>query len=385
MFPTLSSIIEYVAGIKINLPIQTFGLIVAISFWLSYLAFKAEFYRKEKLGLVKPFVKPAKPRWLNILLQIWYALLIFLLGYKSVYILQQIELFQVNPQQFIFSLRGHLVGGLLPAFLFLGWLFYQVGSNKNAYLDREQVIHPYQVTDRMLLWCATIGFVGAILFAKLENIDQLFSQPKVFLTSYNGLTFLGGFIFGTGIYLYRTNKMGIPLLTALDIGSPGMVLAYGFGRIGCHLSGDGDWGIINTAPKPGWLSWAPDWTWSFTYPHNVIHAGKYIQGCYEKYCNELVAPVFPTSFYESLIGLTFFFVIWSSRNRIKTPGLMFFIFIIFNGIERFFMEFIKTNPTYCFGNICITQAQGISIVFFLVGVSGLVWIYFVKDKNDIPT
>lgn len=172
--------------------------------------------------------------------------------------------------------------------------------------------------------------------------------------------------------------MGIPTLTALDIGSPGMVLAYGFGRIGCHLSGDGDWGIINTAPKPGWLSWAPDWTWSFTYPHNVIHAGKYIQGCYERYCNELPAPVYPTSFYESIICMAFFFLVWSLRNRIKTPGLMFFIFMLFSGIERFFIEYIKTNPKYCFANTCITQAQGISIIFFIIGIAGLVWIVVSK-------
>lgn len=380
MFPTLSSIIEYITGIKTNLPIQTFGLVVAISFWLSYLAFKAEFYRKEKLGLVKPYYKPVIPASLRILLQFWYAFLLFLLGYKTFYIIQYFHLFQVNPQEIMFSLKGNWVAGLLPALVYLWWAFFKRRIH-HAGNDNPELIHPYQVTDRMLLWCASIGFIGAILFAKLEYIDQLFADPQAFFFTYNGLTFLGGLIFGIGIYLYRTNKMGIPVLTALDIGSPGMVLAYGFGRIGCHLSGDGDWGIINTAPQPEWLDWAPAWTWSFTYPHNVIHAGKYIQGCYERYCNELTAPVYPTSFYESVICMGFFFLVWSLRNRIKTPGLMFFIFMLFSGVERFFIEYIKTNQTYCFSNLCITQAQGISVIFFIIGIAGLVWIYVLKRQR----
>ena len=51
------------------------------------------------------------------------------------------------------------------------------------------------------------------------------------------------------------------------------MLGYGIGRIGCQIAGDGDWGIENTAPKPGWLSWAPDWAWSYNYPHNVLKDG----------------------------------------------------------------------------------------------------------------
>ena len=57
----------------------------------------------------------------------------------------------------------------------------------------------------------------------------------------------------------------------LDIGGPGMMLAYSVGRIGCHMSGDGDWGIININPKP--FSWLPDWLWAYTYPNNVAIEG----------------------------------------------------------------------------------------------------------------
>ncbi len=76
----------------------------------------------------------------------------------------------------------------------------------------------------------------------------------------------------------------------LDIGGPGMMLAYAVGRIGCQMSGDGDWGIDNLAPKPHWLSWAPDWMWAFKFPHNVNDTGEQMLDCAGKFCHELKKP-----------------------------------------------------------------------------------------------
>ena len=93
------------------------------------------------------------------------------------------------------------------------------------------------------------------------------------LIGFSGLTFYGGLICGGAAVLYIANKHGIKPLTMLDIGGPGMMLSYGIGRIGCQMSGDGDWGIDNLSPKPHWLSWAPDWMWAFKFPHNVNDVG----------------------------------------------------------------------------------------------------------------
>jgi hypothetical protein len=73
---------------------------------------------------------------------------------------------------------------------------------------------------------------------------------------------------GIAVAIYARRKK-IPFLHLADATAPGLILAYGIGRIGCHVSGDGDWGIVNTAEKPGWLSWLPDWAWSYDYPNNV--------------------------------------------------------------------------------------------------------------------
>jgi prolipoprotein diacylglyceryltransferase len=150
-----------------------------------------------------------------------------------------------------------------------------------------------------------------------------------------------------------------------------MLLASGIGRMGCHLSGDGDWGIVNTSAKPSWLGFLPDWAWAYSYPHNVARHGKYIVGCAEQYCNILTEPVYPTPLYESVCCLLLFLVLWLVRKRIKTPGMVFFIFLIMLGVERFLVEFIRVNQHYCIGKLCITQAQYISLGFMVTGVAGM--------------
>ncbi len=226
----------------------------------------------------------------------------------------------------------------------------------------------------ILLWAAICGFAGAKLFNALENWDEFMRDPVGMLFGFSGLTFYGGLICGGAAVLYIANKHGIKPLTMLDIGGPGMMLAYGVGRIGCQMAGDGDWGIPNTAPKPNWLSWAPDWMWSFKFPHNVSmeDTGNLIPNCIGKYCNELKLPVYPTSFYESVICLLLFLFLWSIRERIKLPGVMFGIYLVLNGIERFLIELIRVNTKYHVAGISFTQAEMISLCLALGGIALIV-------------
>ena len=157
------------------------------------------------------------------------------------------------------------------------------------------------------------------------------------------------------------------------------MLAYGIGRIGCQMSGDGDWGITNLSPKPGWLSFFPDWVWSYDFPNNVINAGVYIEGCTGRFCSVLPQPVWPTALYEVIMCLILFVILWVIRKKIKISGLLFCFYLIMNGIERFFIEKIRVNTEY---NILggITQAE---IISFLLILSGIVFSIFLinKDRN----
>jgi phosphatidylglycerol:prolipoprotein diacylglycerol transferase len=280
-----------------------------------------------------------------------------------------------DPQGFILSARGNWIGGILFAALFGYWAY---AENKKQVLKepvtKKIQVHPYELMGSILIWSAFWGFAGAKLFNALENWTEFMADPVGMLVGFSGLTFYGGLICGGAAVLYIANKHGVKPLNMLDIGGPGMMLAYGVGRIGCQMSGDGDWGISNLSPKPHWLSWAPDWMWSFKFPHNVSmeSAGNIIPNCVGKFCNELQYPVYPTSFYESVVCILLFFMLWSIRDRIKIPGIMFGIYLIMNGVERFFIELIRVNTKYNVAGIKFTQAELLSICMFIFGVTLIV-------------
>jgi prolipoprotein diacylglyceryltransferase len=285
-----------------------------------------------------------------------------------------------DPSNIVFSAKGNVLAGIITGAVLFIWLRYQKKLEDKEFENKEQLVHHYEVMDRMMLWCAVFGFVGSMIFIKLEHINEMFTNPKQFFFAYEGMAFLGGFIFGAGIYIYRTKKVCVPFLIGADIGSPGIMLAYGIGRLACHLSGDGDWGIVNVSPKPSLLQWAPDWLWAFDFPHNVMREGKYIEGCSGAYCSILTAPVFPTSLYESVLCLSMFAVLWALRKKLTRPGLMFFIFIFCFGLERFLMEFIRVNIKYCISGLCLTQAQCISLAFCLIGIFGFFYLKMKKGN-----
>lgn len=235
--------------------------------------------------------------------------------------------------------------------------------------------------DRLLLYCGISGFAGAILSAKLERLTGFSVSPFHWLFSFNGLNYYGALLAGATTYLVINRRHGIPLSVAVDIGSPGMMLAYGIGRIGCHLSGDGDWGIVNVAARPGWLQWAPDWIWQFRYPHNSIHQGVAIPGCMDSYCTQLAAPVYPTSFYEAVICLLLFAFLWWLRRKPLPAGLLFFVYALLSGAERFTIEFIRINPRYSLWGWHLSQAQVIALGSMALGVIGI----FVLLRRNMST
>ena len=385
MYPNISYLLNDLFGINIPLPIQTFGFFVAIAFLLSSWTLSLELKRKEKEGLIKPtkrkkiIGKKVSPQELIV-----QGIVGFLVGYKLLYAGLNYSDFVNNPQGMILSTEGHFLGGLLGAFINAYMKYREV---KKEELDTPKTItetvHPFQLVGNITMIAAVSGIIGAKLFHNLENIDEFLADPIGQLLSFSGLTFYGGLICGAVAVIYYAKKYGIHYKIISDAAAPGLMLAYGIGRMGCHFSGDGDWGINNLAPKPEWMSFLPDWTWAYTYPNNVINAGVPIEGCIGNYCNELMYPVYPTPLYEIVIALGLFAFLWSIRKRISVPGVLFGIYMIVNGLERFFIEKIRINTNYIIFGKEITQAE---IISFALIITGLIIVFrLLKGQRKLLT
>lgn len=386
--------------------LNSFGFFVALAFIVGGKIISSEFKRQEKEGLLpteKRKVIIGKPiNWMDV---VYNALVGFVIGWKFIYLFKNASvLFTPGtlPQEHIFSFEGYPLFGLLLAGVLGGYSWYV--QNKEALpepIEKVVVFHKYEYTGNMVMVAAISGIIGAKLFHLFENPKQFmeFFQEPSLENFISGLTIYGGLIVGGLVTIWYMRKRGFPVLPLLDAAAPALILAYGIGRTGCQVSGDGDWGIANAAPKPNWLSWAPDWVWSYNFPNNVNgvygmtthgYEGKKILETdpwpiFEGYGTYLSPGVFPTSFYETLMTIVIFAILWVLRKRIKIPGMIFAIYLMFNGLERFLIEKIRVNNIFNFLGMQVTQAEVISTLFFLSGLAMAIWLNKNKEKSKLLT
>ena len=205
--------------------------------------------------------------------------------------------------------------------------------------------------------CEVVG--GKILF--LFEHRQLFLNDPLFMTfSPAGSTFYGGFILGLIVFYIYLKKKKIPFLFASDTIAPSLAIMYAFGRIGCHLSGDGDYGIPTSLP------------WGVNYEHGTMPPSIMFRGneIAQSYPNGIVPDntlLHPTSVYEATAALIIFYVLWRLRKKDWANGMLFMLYLILSSTSRFFVEFIRLNPKIILG---LTEAQIISVVFGSVGFYG---------------
>ncbi len=377
MYPTLGDLVKSLTGIDLSFLyiFQMFGLMMAVAFLsAAYVLFK-ELARKEKQGLLQPIIRstivgtPATPFELVL-----NGIMGFLIGFKVIGIFFSLSIFTANPQAFVFSTQGSWIGGIAIAAFFAYSKYYEKKKQQLPEPKTESLqVYPSQLVSEIVIYAAIFGLIGAKIFDNLENPSFFLQHPIEAMISFSGLTWYGGLILAAAAIIYYCIKNKIPVIHMADAMGPTLILGYAVGRIGCQLAGDGDWGINNTAPKPASLSFLPDWMWAYKFPHNVINEGVEIPNCIGRHCYELPVAVYPTPFYEVIMCLFIFGVLWFLRKRITTAGLLFSIYLILNGIERFSIEQIRVNSQYHIFGFAPTQAEIIAVLMVLIGIAGIIW------------
>ena len=169
----------------------------------------------------------------------------------------------------------------------------------------------------------------------------------------------------------RKKKIEVPRLS--DAASPGLMIAYGIGRIGCYLSGDGDWGLCSTlADKPAWV---PGFLGTETFPRAYVYGGP-IQDpvTFNALARQIECDipgaigVYPTMLYETFAALVLGGLLWVMRKHPFKAGWLFSVYLILTGAERFLIEFMRTNKVWALG---LSQSQWISIGLITLGVIGV--------------
>jgi len=268
------------------------------------------------------------------------------------------ELFKIGP----FTIHSF---GLMMALGFIVASYFLTKEIKRKGYDPN-------IGSTITLLAVVFGLAGSKILFLIEEWKYFIKDPIGEAFSPAGLTWYGGFFLATlAIYIYSRKKK-VPFLVICDAAAPALLIGYGIARIGCHLSGDGDYGI------PTDLPWGAQYS-NGTYPPSV--AFRHFPEIVEKYGVNGVVPdtirVHPTPIYEFILSTILFLILWKNKEKIHQNGMMFMIYLILYGTMRLLVEIIRINPRILFG---LTEAQIISIIIIIIGFTG---IYFIKKAKKI--
>ena len=206
-----------------------------------------------------------------------------------------------------------------------------------------------ELASTMVFAAAIGGLLGARLLFIVEEWDNFLRSPWDFIFTGAGFTWYGGFLGGVLAVSWVVRKHRIPWLVAADIAAPALALAYGIGRMGCHVAGDGDWGAVTDVP------------WGVAYTRAII-------GWVDPNTGVPYPPgirVHPTPIYEFLQSIAIFAVLWTLRKKETPPGTLFWLYLILAGFARLTVEFWRINPPIAFG---LTEAQWFGLGLMIVGL-----------------
>jgi phosphatidylglycerol:prolipoprotein diacylglycerol transferase len=213
---------------------------------------------------------------------------------------------------------------------------------------RSDFVRKHQPPD--LAWDIVVfGLIGGLLGARLHQAlyhwTAFVADPFGFVSGRSGLVWYGGVLGGVVATIWPIRRAGIPYASALDTGALGLTIGLAIGRVGCHLAGDGDWGLPTTLP------------WGMAYPHGTA-AWTYSPGTF----------VHPAALYEMMALLGIFVLLLRLRTRVAPAGALFATYLLLSGLTRLLVEFVRTNPPVLLG---LTEAQLTSMA---VSAGAALWL-----------
>lgn len=187
------------------------------------------------------------------------------------------------------------------------------------------------------------GIVGAKLWHVLESPHLLMQVPLQLLLDRAGFAWFGGLVAAILVLMWQGRVAKVGALGMLDLAAPAAAVGYGVGRIGCLTSGDGDYGIPTSLP------------WGVSFPHGLVPTLQKVQ---------------PTPVYEFIVALLIALYLWRRGRTEKPTGIITGEYLIWTGLARFLVEFIRINPKIYFG---MSNAQVASIGSMIAGILLIVW------------
>jgi phosphatidylglycerol:prolipoprotein diacylglycerol transferase len=225
--------------------------------------------------------------------------------------------------------------------LMLAWGLWQA-----YYFFRQEVRRRKLPVDAgaLMLGIAIAGIIGARLYHVVVTTILTEHQPPSWgsVFDFGGLAWNGGLLAGFAVLAAYAYSKSISLWLLLDAASPAAALGYAFGRLGCFLAGDGDYGKPTNLP------------WGMSFPRGIVPTTERVH---------------PTPLYELFGAVVLFAVLMRIARRNPAPGTVFGVYLLVSGVFRFAIEFIRINPPFAFG---LTEAQVISLVAVVLGIAVLV-------------
>lgn len=228
--------------------------------------------------------------------------------------------------------------------------------------------------NEVTLLAVVFGIAGSKILSLIENWGDFLKDPIGMAFSPGGLTWYGGFVLAAVMILWAAHRKHIKFSKVADALAPALILGYGVARLGCHFSGDGDYGMPTSLP------WGVDYSRGIVPPSVAFRDFPHIE---DKFPGGIVPNntlLHPTPIYEFIAALLIFYFLWKIRKKVRPDGALFMFYLVLAGLERLLVEFIRLNPRLLFG---LSEAQLVSVVLIAIGTGGL--IYFRRLTEPAKT